>query len=82
MWGIFCLEELSGFQEAPCAMELAGGWLVGQLVLHNCRCQTTKRKEIVQNFQVCHIMLNQVPSNTIQNYTYSLFEAAQHVSSL
>jgi len=51
MWGIFCLEELSGFQEAPCAMELADGWLVGwsvgRLVLHNCQCQTSNGKEIV-----------------------------------
>jgi len=51
MWGIFCLEELSGLQDSPCVMELVGGWLVGQLVgwlvLHNCRCQTSKGKESV-----------------------------------
>jgi hypothetical protein len=81
MWGIFCLEELLGFQEAPCAMELAGGWLVGWSVgwfYTTTNVKPVKRKKLsVQNFQVGHIMLKQ-----IQNCTYSLFEAAQHVSSL
>jgi hypothetical protein len=86
MWGIFCLEELSWFQEAPCAVEFVGGWLVGRLVgwfYTTADVKPVKGKKLsVQNFQVGHIMLNQVPSNTIQNYTYSIFEALQHVSSL
>jgi len=81
MWVIFCLEKQSGFQEAPYAMELAGGWLVGWFYTTAIR-PVKGKKMCVQNFQVSHIMLNQVPSNTIYNYTFSLFEATQHVSSL
>jgi len=58
MWGI-------GFQEAPCAMELTGGWFYTTANVK----PVTGKKLSVQNFQVGHIMLNEAPSNIIQNYT-------------
>jgi hypothetical protein len=68
----FCLEEVPGFQETSCAMELVG-------YTHNPPAdeKPVKRKKLsLQNVQVGHIMFNQVPSNTTQNPPHSVFEAA------